>query len=339
MIQFLYKQAKTLERFKNGPIGPYIEPLSEKLFKECYDNETIRRYIRRADKFGRWLVEQQIEFRDVNNAIVIDYISSFQRLDHATITSGRLPDSVIGIHKVIDFLRQQEVIPLAIISIPSTPIKKWLNDFDEYLNQVVGLAVGTRQYYVRYSRKFMETNFDTDKVDWASLTADDIIEFVREEAEKLKKTACQAPVTAIRAFLRYLTFRGVVKDGLVGAVPTVRQYKFAALPLFLSEEDVEKVLESCDLSTAVGQRDHAIITTLARLGLRAGEVAILRLDDIDWSDGKIIIRTEKSRRERSLPLPQDVGNILVSYLKNRALVIVSPTSPVESATLRSKFEI
>jgi integrase len=120
--------------------------------------------------------------------------------------------------------------------------------------------------------------------------------------------------TRLRALLRYLYVEGLVPEALAGAVPSVAHWQLASLPKALGHGQVARLLRSCDRRTGVGRRDFAIITVLWRLGLRAGEVARLSLDDIDWTTGEVVVRG-KRRREDRLPLPADVGEALVAWLR------------------------
>jgi site-specific recombinase XerD len=120
----------------------------------------------------------------------------------------------------------------------------------------------------------------------------------------------------MRALLRYLTFCGFALSRLAGAVPVLRRYRDAGLPRHLSHDEVERVLATRSLTKAVGRRDKAILSILAGLGLRAGEVARLRLDDFDWHNGSVVIRAGKTARERCLPIPHEVGTAIVAYLRN-----------------------
>ena len=120
--------------------------------------------------------------------------------------------------------------------------------------------------------------------------------------------------TAFRAYLRYLASTDQCDAGLLGAVPTARTWRLAAIPRYLPQEDIERAIASCDPTTAVGVRDRAILLLLARLGLRAGDVSRLRLDDIDWTRARLIV-SGKSRVSSGLPLPQDVGDALLEYVE------------------------
>lgn len=197
---------------------------------------------------------------------------------------------------------------------PGVQAAQWLKDFDDYLSQVQGLAAGTRRNYCFFVTRFLARYCGTAAPDWSSLRGDDLAIFVQAEAARLKRHARRGPATAIRALLRFLVFVGAIRNGLEAAVPLLPQWKYAALPRYLSAAEVERVVASVAADTPKGRRDHAILLLLARTGLRAGEVAQLKLDDIDWQEGNLWIRPGKSRRERCLPLAHDVGTALCAYL-------------------------
>jgi site-specific recombinase XerD len=120
--------------------------------------------------------------------------------------------------------------------------------------------------------------------------------------------------TALRSFFRFLRQRGDIRSDLVGAIPATTNWRLTGLPLSLGPKQVEALLDSCDQDTALGQRDYAILLLLARLGLRAGEVVALTLDDFDWDNGTLIVHGKGKRQER-LPLPEDVGEAVANYLR------------------------
>ncbi len=187
-----------------------------------------------------------------------------------------------------------------------------LQPFDEYLDRVSGVSIGTRRIYLLYARSFLQMRFGEAEPNWSTLSAEDVADFVRVKAATVTTSL---PTTAVRALLRYLATTGAVRPGLDGAVPTIRRWKHASLPRHLTDDAVKAVLGSCDEATPIGVRDRAILLLLVRLGLRAGEVAALTLDDFDWRHGHLLVRATKSRRERTLPLPDEVGRAIVAYLR------------------------
>ena len=209
-----------------------------------------------------------------------------------------------------------------------------LQPFDEYLDRVNGVSIGTRQIYLLYARSFLQMRFGEAEPDWSTLSAEDVADFIRVKAATVSTSL---PATAVRALLRYLATTGAVRRGLDRAVPAIRRWKHASLPRHLTAEQTEDVLGRCDKSTLIGKRDRAILLLLVRLGLRAGEVAGLTLDDIDWRHGHLLVRATKSRRERKLPLPDEVGSAIVTYLQgerphrphHRAVFVRVGRSPFE----------
>jgi site-specific recombinase XerD len=145
--------------------------------------------------------------------------------------------------------------------------------------------------------------------------AESIRRFVTERAEGRSVEHADTVVTVVRAFLRYLVAYGRVPAALVGAVPKVAKWKLSALPRYLSVEQVEAVIAACDPGSQVGARDRAMVLLMARLGLRAGDVVALCLDDLDWSGGRVRL-VGKSRQQSWLPLPQEVGDAVLHYLQH-----------------------
>jgi len=121
-------------------------------------------------------------------------------------------------------------------------------------------------------------------------------------------------VTGLRSFLRFLHVQGLIAAPLAQAIPAYSTQR-EALPRALSADDLTRLLASCDRQGAAGRRDYAVLVVLSRLGLRANQVAGLRLDDIDWHHGEVVVHNGKGRREDRLPLPSDVGEALVDYLQ------------------------
>ena len=136
-------------------------------------------------------------------------------------------------------------------------------------------------------------------------------------------------VCALRSLLRFLHVQGWIATPLAAAVPSVRKRR-EGLPRGLAGEQVSLLLASCDRDTATGRRDFAILMLLTRLGLRRGEVAALELDDVDWRAGEIVIAGKGSRHD-ALPLPVDVGEALVDYLRHGRPSWLRPSSGVSGS--------
>jgi integrase/recombinase XerD len=199
----------------------------------------------------------------------------------------------------------------------SDPAERLVGEFVEYLVRERGLAVGTTTVYEyeRIARLFLSGRLDPDGGGLERLTAGDVTEFVLAECRRRSVRMSRALVTSLRGLLRFLYLEGATASDLTAAVLSVANWRGASLPRALGAEQVARLLASCDRTTAVGRRDFAILTVLSRLGLRAGEVTALELGDVDWRAGEIVVRGKGNRHER-LPLPADVGDALVDYLRH-----------------------
>jgi site-specific recombinase XerD len=191
-----------------------------------------------------------------------------------------------------------------------------LKDYDNYLQKERCLSLATRINYGPFVHQFLMGRFGRGRVDLSVLRAADVIKFVRRAAGQLKGKRVLLMTTALRSFLRFARYRGDITLDLATCVPPVASWSLSTLPKALPPAQVEQVLaHACELSTAVGRRDYAILLLLARLGLRGGEVCNLVLEDIDWDSSRIAIRGKGDRVAR-LPMPADVGKAIAAYLQN-----------------------
>ncbi|MGH7084924.1 MAG: tyrosine-type recombinase/integrase [Acetobacteraceae bacterium] len=158
---------------------------------------------------------------------------------------------------------------------------------------------------------------------------------VREWRARTGPADLRTITSALRSYLRFLAGAGLCRPDLDHAIPPVLQWRLSSLPRYLADADVERVIASCDQLTRGCRRDRAILLLLARLGLRAGDVAWLRLSDLDWASGTLRL-SGKARREVRLPLPQGVGDALLAYIEKERpgvgeeavfLTIVAPYRP------------
>lgn len=189
----------------------------------------------------------------------------------------------------------------------------WLHSYDCYLRDVAGAAAATRIRYRRVVSRFVVACFNNTN-QWVTPSVQQIIAFICEEAASKKGSGRGVPVTAVRSFLRFLAWRGIVPSGLDRAIPRTRLAAQASLPRCLSADDISRLLEAVMTSKAPC-RDRAILLLAVQLGLRCSEIIAMEIDDIDWRAGVIRTRIRKSHCERALPLSRDVGAALAAYIK------------------------
>lgn len=316
MIEALRVRPAICRRVRSGPLGTWVDPFIDTLAQRGHARSVQRRHLHAAVVFGDWMVRQRITVAMVDEAVVARFCRGQRRWRSTCRPTGVANDVATGVRALTAYLWEQGAA-VRHTPTPATEIEGWVTRFDAHLTRVRGVVPGTRRMYVRYARALLRSCWPDARVDWSAVTADRLITFVQVHAAPLSHTARRAPITATRSFVRFLIAEGVVRAGLDGVIPSVRQWKLATLPRALTPADTRRVLDLVDRSTAVGARDHAILVILSRLGLRAGEVAALRVSDIDWRAGSLDIRPGKTGRARRLPLPQDVGAALVQALRMR----------------------
>jgi len=214
----------------------------------------------------------------------------------------------------LEYLREVGAVPPAVVVLDDGPVAKVLDGYREYLVLERGLAESTIDRCQWVARLFLTQL--ADGLEIGELTAADVSAFLARECPRRTGSSAKSVMSKFRPFLRYLYVEGLVATPLVWAVPAAASRPDRLLPRGVEPAMVARLLASCDRRRTVGRRDYAILLLLVRLGLRAGEVAAITLEDVDWRRGEVLIHGKGNRRDL-LPLPVDVGEAVVSYLRRR----------------------
>ena len=299
----------TRRRMYAGPLGSCVDDFIGLLQKQGYNRHSIRCKIRSVAAFSRWLARQDSAREDVDSDQVCQFLAYRKR-------RGRydLGDNA-ALRQMTDLLRSKRVVPAVTSSRRLGEREQAEADFRQHLLQGRGLSRVTLNCYQRCVSRFLRARFSDGPMRFDQLTAADVTDFIQRNARGYSFSRGQQGVTALRAFLRYLLQRGRIAIDLSLGVPKMASWSLAKVPAYLRADQVARVLKRCDRHTVIGRRDFAILLLLARLGLRAGEVAALRLDDVNWEQGSVTLRGKGGRWTR-LPLPHDVGEAIVDYLAN-----------------------
>lgn len=187
--------------------------------------------------------------------------------------------------------------------------------FVRHQQRTRGTRAHTLRRLDREVRQFLRGALGADPVDPARLRASDVIAFISASAARYQPRTVKETATSLRWFFRFLRFEGLGDAHLDEVVPTVAGWRLATIPRGLGDRDLDRLLASLDGSTACGRRDRAMIVVLASLGLRAGELAALQLEDIGWRAGTVHVRARKTGRGALLPIPDQTGRAIVAYLR------------------------
>ena len=297
-----------------------VESFLQTLVAQGYVPESIASYRKRCRHFIVWLYLHDVALAEVDD----DVLSRFLAHDcacvhpHFFIRSGRFAgrnNSRSKIELFIEYLIGTDIAPPR----PTPACKEPGHDLARFLiwlRRYRGIGEGTIQSYHKAMRVLLPHLGDDPDRYSATL----IRNTVRYRLETASRDLVRRETSALRLYLRFLVLDGLCRPGLVGAVPTVPLQRFSTLPRHLPRDDTEHIIASCDRATPMGMRDRAILLLLARLALRTGDVANLRLNDIDW-DNALVRVSGKSRRAAVLPLPQDVGAAVKDYLLHARPVV------------------
>lgn len=308
MEQF-YKDPRTPERMREGPLGAHVDAFAQQLSDEGYAKASARYALQLVADLGRWLSRRRIIAAQLTGERLECYLEYRSRRRHR-----RSGDAAI-LRRLLSLLLGKGIVAQG-PPIERTPAQRLAEEFRLYLEQERRLAPATVFHYLLFAERFLAQHFADGEVRLDRLRAADVVRFVQREAARLHHPKrSKLMTTAVRSLLQYARYRGLIGIDLRSSVPTVASWSMASLPRALSSDEVQRLLAACDRHTALGRRNWAILLLLARLGLRAGEVVGLTLDDLDWEAGELCIRASGGNSDR-LPIPRDVGAALADYLRH-----------------------
>ena len=290
----------------SGPLERYAAGFVAELVEAGYRPNSAAVQLRLLAHLSRWLEREGIHPGELREP----QLERFRGEDLARVRSLRIAR---GLVPVLAYLRALGVVPSADQPARSS-VELLLDRYREYLLVERGLTVGTARGYLDCVRPFLVSRVrEAGELDLAGMTPQDVLGFVLADCKRRPRRSAKLMVTALRSLMVFLHVDGLIDRRLAHVVPSVAFWRLQGLPRGLESGHVDRMLASCDTNTVAGRRDLAILLLLARLGMRRGEVARFRLDDIDWRAGELLVRGKGPRVER-LPLPSDVGEALTAYL-------------------------
>lgn len=317
-----------LSKSLEGPLSTHIAGFAKWARDEGYALYSRHRQVLAAACFSRWLGRQAIGVNRISSEHLARYLRSHIR--HVQIRRG----DAATLNRFIGFLRLNDVVPTE--KSPQrepTSVERVMDAFKYYLQHERSLAEATVVNYLPFIHKFLTDRFGDGPVTLLLLSAGDVVRFVQREAPRLHVKRAKLLTCAMRSFLRYTRYRGDIALDLAAAVPTVASWSMTSIPRAIPPDAVRQLLASIDRRTPIGRRDYAILLLLARLGLRANEVARLELEDINWNAACVSVQG-KGGQHSDLPLPADVGAAIAAYLRHGR-----PRSSSRRIFLRAKAPI
>lgn len=345
MIHQIYSHRfRRLEQvLRSGPVGPFVDEFASLVLAAGFRHKYLRVRFEVVAELNRWLVRKGIGLWELNNRRIAEFVECRSATQRANMCRrGQL--RVLALF--LELVRSRGAVPREPeVSRAKDPFEEVLSVYSAYLVEQKGLARTTVSRQLVLTRRFLRSLFGRRQVDYSVISAKAIMGFVREYAGNRGAGDSAMMVYSIRSFLRFLVQHGKIDEALAECVPTVPSRRHERVPAHLSGDELKHLLDSCKGTTRVARRNYAVVLLLARLGLRASEVAKLSLDDIDWEHGELMIQG-KGNRVSSLPVPKDVGNAIVGYLQHarpwcssRRLFISTraPYRPIKNGTVVSSI--
>ena len=307
MIEQLFPTASARQRLLIGPLAPHIEGIADLLNSQGYARKSIAMKLRLIGELSRSLHRRQLPITALNESLIHRFLDCRRRRRFG-------PGSRATGKMLLGFLRTSGDIPSLTEVVDPSPLTHLLRDYERFLSSERGLSQATVDNYLPAVRHFLTDRFGSNAMELEALCPQDAHHFILRHAGKVSRRRAQLLVTALRSFFRFLYQRGEIASDLADALPSVANWRLSHLPKSLKPDEVERLLAHCDRQSTTGRRDYAILLFLARLGLRAGEVVAMTLEDLDWETGVLTVHG-KGNREEQLPLPEDVGDAVVAYLR------------------------
>jgi site-specific recombinase XerD len=290
-------------------LGPHVEGYRSWLSQRGYTPGTIQNMLAVLSQIGRWLAAEGLEATQVSEELMVAFLAARRQGGQRRVTG--MP----AMAPLLSYLREVDVATAVQPSL--TPLGSLLARYRCWLVGERGLSVSTVRRYENTARRFLQEQvWADDSFTPAALTGVDVNAFLLRECSRVSAGSAKGRVAELRSILRFLYLQDITASPLGTAVPPVGGWRLATLPPpTMAAADVQRLLDGCDRASPVGIRNFAIMTLVARLGLRSIEVARLELRDVDWRAGELLVRGKGGRHDR-LPLPVEVGEALVAYLRS-----------------------
>lgn len=286
-----------------GVLAPHVGAFAKKLLELGYASVTRGAKLRLVAGFGRWLGRRKLLASDVDGRMVSKFLER---------CSGRGDPRTLG--DLLEVLWETGAVPRPRRDGDETQLQRLEREFGQYLAVERGLSQASLKNSLPFVRSFLAHRFGTRPVVMDDVRAPDVTRFLLRKLRTVGPSRAKLMVGALRSFFRFLRWRGDIAIDLASSVPKVADWRLSAMPKSLQADEVERLISSCHRETVTGQRDYTLLLLLARLGLRAGEVVVMTLDDVDWDAGQLTVRGKGGREDR-LPIPRDVGQAMATYLR------------------------
>jgi len=295
-----------IESGPTGPLSPFILRYMALIQSQGYARSSQPYHLTLLELFDAWLARRHMPLDRISEELVAEFLDQRVRTEWVHVSAPAT------MRRLLAMLRDDGVVAAPVLTL--SLIDQAVAKYERFLVGERALSPATAVSWIAFVRRLLSEKFGDGPVELEKLNASDVIAFIQRHARRYGSSYARKLVASTRSFLRYLHYKGLHPQDLATSVPRVARWSLSALPKHLPADQVKRVLKACDRRTPLGRRNHVILLLLARLGLRAGEVIRLRLEDIDWGHACLLVRG-KAGRSAQLPLPGDVACAMAQYIR------------------------
>lgn len=305
MLDHFLRDRAATQRLRANPIGSHLDGFTAWLSQRGYAWTTIRQHVWALGAFGRWLHRRGRSVTDLRRRDAHDFC-------RRRCTAHRRERDLAALRWFFEYLEAEHLIVATPLVIDRSPLAQLKDRYEDYLQRERALSplTITRHWFI--VRRFLLECFGDGPINLRALEPDAVTRYLVRHVPVQSRHSTL--VSTLRSFFRFLWQAGDTHRDLAAAIPPIRRWRLVDVPKYLQAAEVAHLLTSVDRTSARGRRNYAILLLLARLGLRAGEVVRLELQDLGWRTGELTVRGKGSVHAR-LPLPRDVGAALAAYLR------------------------
>lgn len=339
MLEYFYKERRTLVHFRRGPLGSLFDGFAAHLKRQGYSLRHASQILGQCCQFNDFLIDHAIALGPKIKASVEPFVKVYVA-DFRTTGQYSAERTVrLALRHLFNYLVEVGAIKREEPKPPRKPYSWMLEPYLKFLRQERRLTETRVQTIRKVLCAFLEgLGKRVMPKAMKSLTAAVIEGYVKQHLKESPENLLRL-VGALRGFLHFCAQQRYTACDLSGVIPSVPRYRLASLPKGMEDAAIQRVLEAVPQDTAFGCRDYAILMLLTAYGLRAQQIANLRLDDINWPRSLIRIGACKGGKEVVLPLLEAVGEALLRYLRHRPAdspfrhLFLSPRAPHPPATV------
>ena len=320
MLDYWYKDRRTLVDFRRGPLGPHFDGFAAHLKANGYSTSNAKYILGRSCLFNAFLIDRGVpECSSIDEATVHAFIDA--HLSGVRTTSETYRPRYVArclLRHLLTYLREQRIIPPAPAPVRAPKSYDWaLDPYLVYLRKEYEFQESTLGRVRTMLEAFLDGLGERCTPQYLHRLRPEQIEahvagHLKDSPENFRTLA-----STLRRFLRYCAAQGLVAADLSGLIPTWPRYQLATLPKGVEDRDLERLLHGIPRDSPIGKRDYALVLLMMAYGLRGVSAARLLIDDLDWRKSTVRIGAAKGGKEVVLPLLEPVGRALLDYLRVR----------------------